>query len=88
MQYGYNGQRSRARAPVETPQQKADRMQWWTDARFGMFIHLGLYSLPARHEWVKNYERLTNEQYKKYFESLTLICIIRVSGLKLPRQLE
>lgn len=68
MQYGYNGQRSRARAPVETPQQKADRMQWWTDARFGLFIHLGLYSLPARHEWVKNYERLTNEQYKKYFE--------------------
>ncbi len=52
----------------ETPEQKAKRMSWWTDARFGMFIHWGLYALPARHEWVKNYERLTNEQYQKYFE--------------------
>jgi len=52
----------------ETPEQKAKRMSWWTDARFGMFIHWGLYALPARHEWVKNYERMTNEQYQKYFE--------------------
>ncbi len=52
----------------ETEEQKAERMQWWTDARFGMFIHWGLYSMPARHEWVKNHERLTNEQYQKYFE--------------------
>ena len=52
----------------ETPQQKAARMQWWTDARFGMFIHWGLYALPARHEWVKNKERMTNEQYQKYFD--------------------
>jgi alpha-L-fucosidase len=33
-----------------------------------MFIHWGLYALPARHEWVKNIERMTNEQYQKYFE--------------------
>lgn len=52
----------------ETPAQKKERMQWWTDARFGMFIHWGLYALPARHEWVKNNERLTSEQYQKYFE--------------------
>ncbi len=25
--------------PKETPEQKAQRMKWWTDARFGMFIH-------------------------------------------------
>jgi alpha-L-fucosidase len=54
--------------PKETPEQKEARMQWWTDARFGMFIHWGLYSLPARHEWVKKVERLTNEEYQKYFE--------------------
>jgi alpha-L-fucosidase len=53
---------------TETPEQKSKRMSWWTDARFGMFIHWGLYALPARHEWVKNYERMTNEQYQKYFE--------------------
>jgi len=53
---------------TETPEQKSKRMAWWTDARFGMFIHWGLYALPARHEWVKNYEKMTNEQYQKYFE--------------------
>lgn len=57
-----------AQLPKETDAQKTQRMKWWTDARFGMFIHWGLYALPARHEWVKNYERMTNEQYQKYFE--------------------
>ncbi|MEI8226023.1 MAG: alpha-L-fucosidase [Bacteroidota bacterium] len=59
---------SLAQLPKETEAQKAQRMKWWTDARFGMFIHWGLYALPARHEWVKNNERLTNEQYQKYFD--------------------
>jgi len=59
---------SMAQLPKETDAQKALRMKWWTDARFGMFIHWGLYALPARHEWVKNGERMTNEQYQKYFE--------------------
>ncbi|MBK7713026.1 MAG: alpha-L-fucosidase [Bacteroidales bacterium] len=58
-----------AQLPKETDAQKAERMKWWTDARFGMFIHWGLYALPARHEWVKNIERMTNEQYQKYFET-------------------
>jgi alpha-L-fucosidase len=57
-----------AQLPKETEAQKALRMKWWADARFGMFIHWGLYALPARHEWVKNRERMTNEQYQKYFE--------------------
>jgi len=47
---------------------RAQRMKWWHEARFGMFIHWGLYSMPARHEWVKKNERMTNEQYQKYFE--------------------
>lgn len=57
-----------AQLPKETEAQKAQRMKWWIDARFGMFIHWGLYALPARHEWVKNRERMTDEQYQKYFE--------------------
>lgn len=61
-------QYSQAQLPRETEAQKAQRMKWWTEARFGMFIHWGLYALPARHEWVKNRERMTNEQYQKYFE--------------------
>jgi alpha-L-fucosidase len=52
----------------ETEAQKKERMAWWTEARFGMFIHWGLYAQAARHEWVKKNERMTNEQYQKYFD--------------------
>lgn len=51
----------------ETDAQKEQRMAWWTDSRFGMFIHWGLYALPARGEWVKSIEHINNEQYQKYF---------------------
>lgn len=41
---------------------------WFTHDRFGMFIHWGLYSLPARHEWVKTNEKISEEHYDLYFE--------------------
>lgn len=41
---------------------------WFTHDRFGMFIHWGLYSMPGRHEWIRNYEEIPNEDYEKYFE--------------------
>lgn len=52
----------------ETEREREARMEWWTEARFGMFIHWGLYALPARHEWVKNRERIQDKDYRKYFE--------------------
>ena len=52
----------------ETDQQKEQRLAWWVNDRFGMFIHWGLYSMPARHEWVKNRERITDSAYQKYFD--------------------
>jgi alpha-L-fucosidase len=59
---------SQPRIGNETSAQKQKRMEWWTDGRFGMFIHWGLYSEAARHEWVKHNEHMTNEQYQKYFD--------------------
>ncbi len=40
---------------------------WFTHDRFGMFIHFGLYALPARHEWVKSAEEISEEKYDTYF---------------------
>ncbi|MDR0724851.1 MAG: alpha-L-fucosidase [Prevotellaceae bacterium] len=53
----------------ETKEQKAKRLEWWRHDRFGMFIHWGIYALPARHEWVKHNERISNENYQKYFDN-------------------
>lgn len=42
---------------------------WFTHDRFGLFIHWGLYALPARHEWVKSREQVPDDAYdSKYFK--------------------
>ncbi len=40
------------------------RVQWFKEARFGMFIHWGVYAIPARGEWVRNYEEIPKEDYE------------------------
>ena len=50
--------------PKETKAEKDARMKWWADARFGMFIHFGLYASPARHEWVANLEAIGPQEYQ------------------------
>lgn len=39
---------------------------WFPWSRFGLFVHFGLYSAAARHEWVMTRERMTIEEYEKY----------------------
>lgn len=41
------------------------RMKWWRDARFGMFIHYGLYSQVGRNEWVMTLENIPIGEYEK-----------------------
>ena len=48
-----------------TDRTRAARMRWWKDARFGMFIHWGLYSQVGRNEWVMNLERIPVQEYEK-----------------------
>jgi len=53
----------------EDEKTKADRerrMKWWHEAKFGMFIHWGLYSLLARHEWVQEMEGISAQEYQQY----------------------
>ena len=40
------------------------RMAWWHEAKFGMFIHWGLYSIIGQHEWVKEHEGVPIPQYE------------------------
>ncbi|MBQ9195688.1 MAG: alpha-L-fucosidase [Clostridia bacterium] len=46
-----------------------ERVRWFREARFGMFIHWGLYALPARGEWVRSNERMPESQYLPYFDA-------------------
>jgi len=49
-------------------EERAERTKAFLADRFGMFIHWGLYAIPARGEWVRNAERISNEDYQKYFD--------------------
>ena len=68
-----------ASAATETLEQRDARMRWWREARFGLFIHWGLYSLPAGKwdgkeivgtrgllngaEWIMNYAKIPVAEY-------------------------
>lgn len=41
----------------------SDKLRWFADARFGMFVHWGPYSVAGRGEWVMNRERIPLEEY-------------------------
>ena len=43
-------------------------MEWYQDARFGMFIHWGLYSIPARGERVIRVEEIPDEEYLPFMK--------------------
>ncbi len=43
------------------------KVEWFVKDRFGMFIHWGIYAIPARGEWIKTAERIKDEDYDKYF---------------------
>lgn len=53
----------------ESPEVIADRerrMKWWHEARFGMFIHFGLYSVLGRHEWAMEDEGIPVAEYQLF----------------------
>ena len=49
------------------------RMTWYRDARFGMFLHWGLYSIPARGEWVRSVEQMPEEEYMPFFREFSAL---------------
>jgi alpha-L-fucosidase len=63
-------------ATVETKAQRDQRMRWWREARFGMFIHWGIYAVPAGEyngkrserigEWIMEWANIPRVEYEKF----------------------
>lgn len=82
----------------ETPAQRDARMKWWNDARFGMFIHWGVYSVPAGEwngqtnyaEWFLEETHMPVSQYEKFadqfnptnFDALAWVKAAKYAGVK------
>lgn len=50
---------------AESDNDRERRMKWWHQAKFGMFVHWGLYSVLGRHEWVMEDEAIPVFEYEK-----------------------
>ncbi len=47
------------------------RMKWWHEAKFGMFIHWGLFSVYGRHEWAMEMEGIPVAEYEQLAKQFT-----------------
>ncbi len=88
----------RVKPAVKTPEQRAARMKWWREAKFGMFIHWGLYAVPAGEwggqrnygEWimcnckipVKEYAKLAGQFNPVKFDAKVWVQLAKDAGMK------
>jgi alpha-L-fucosidase len=80
--------------PAETKQQKDQRMDWWRDARFGLFIHWGLYSVPAgvwkgetnHAEWIRTTAQIPLAEYEKFLPQFNPVKFNADEWVKLAKE--
>ena len=61
---GGGAQAAPTAADLKQAATRAQRMQWWHQAKFGMFVHWGLYSVIGQHEWAMEVEGVPIPQYE------------------------
>jgi len=82
----------------ENQAEKAERMAWWREAKFGLFIHWGVYAVPAgkygdntgHGEWIMYHARIPSAEYKQYarqfnpvrYDPAAWVRVAREAGMK------
>ncbi|MEI6680272.1 MAG: alpha-L-fucosidase, partial [Mariniphaga sp.] len=88
----------KARLKTETPKEREERMRWFTEGRFGMFIHWGVYSVPAGAygdkkgcgEWLMESAQIPVSKYEQFaqqfnpvkFDAKEWVRIAKDAGMK------
>ncbi len=78
----------------ETEAQKEQRMKWWKDSRFGLFIHWGLYSVPAGEwkgqtnhaEWIRTTAQIPLTTYEKFVQQFNPVKFNATEWVQLAKQ--
>ena len=65
---------------------REERIRWFREARFGMFIHWGLYAIPARGEWVRQQEEIPEADYEPLIHEFNPVDYRLAEWAKLCRQ--
>ena len=87
-------QQGKANFLAETKAQREQRMKWWKDARFGLFIHWGLYSVPAGEwkgqtnhaEWIRTTAQIPINQYEQFVQQFNPVKFNAEEWVKLAKQ--
>jgi len=82
--------RSRDGVKCEALRLSNQDMAWWCGARFGMFIHWGLYAIPAKGEWLMHFSKVPAEEYARladefipqYFDAAEWVRIAHDAGMR------
>ena len=73
-----------------TPSPNQQARQWFQDAKFGMFIHWGVYSVPADGEWVMQIKKIPVSEYERYapqfnpaeFSAANIVALAKAAGMQ------
>jgi len=86
---------SGAQEQQESKEQRDARMKWWREAKFGMFIHWGVYSVPAGTydgkqiggigEWIMNRGKIPVDVYAKYAEQFNPVKFNAAEWVKIAK---
>jgi hypothetical protein len=77
-----------APGPTAAP---TERMAWWREARLGMFVHWGIYSIPASDDaWYIHFKKMPNATYEKFaqqfnpgkFDAQKWVSLAKAAGMK------
>jgi len=61
-------------------------IEWWENAKFGLFIHYGIYSTIGKGEWIMFWEKIPHKEYRKYVENFKPEKNITEKWIKMAKQ--
>ena len=85
---------SKSDSEIQVNENKDERMAWWREAKFGLFIHWGVYAVPAGKygentnygEWIMHSCRIPSEEYKQYASRFNPVKYDPVQWVKIARE--
>ncbi len=82
--------RSAAQSPSQPTKENLESRRWFQDAKFGLFIHWGVYSVLGKGEWVMNNDKMPVSEYEKLpaqfnpteFNAAEWVAMAKAAGMK------
>ena len=79
-----------AQSSYQPPQANLEARRWFQDAKFGLFVHWGVYSVLADGEWVMNNKKIPISEYEKLparfnpteFDPQEWVALVKAAGMK------